>query len=334
LHETYNFDASLSDNFLGNFKICSFKNGEIVTKDVLIEGLGLEKYEELVDGKILGDSSHQVEHSTFNKFQMQDNPFRDQGLEEDEQTEQNFDFNLNRADQRKAQLDSINLDPAAQELHNNQDMINQHFKNRVLLQVSIQLGIKSIPQEYYKTIVDLMRLKQFVGAVGGRPNLAYYFVGVQYPLNYEQLPAEEGGHGGSFASASALGSQGIKLVYLDPHIVQNSVQNIQKEYLERNMKGAVQFHCQEARVVDISYLDPSISFGYLINSYSEYLEFASQIEEINSKVSEDYRIITIQSEGLEQRVLNDLRTKGEQLGQDPSGILHSIITMHSDYIKE
>lgn len=38
-------------------------------------------------------------------------------------------------------------------------MIDEHFKNRVLIQVSIQLGIKSIPREYHKTIVDLMRLK-------------------------------------------------------------------------------------------------------------------------------------------------------------------------------
>lgn len=31
----YNFDSELSGNFIGNFKICSFKNGEIITKDVL-----------------------------------------------------------------------------------------------------------------------------------------------------------------------------------------------------------------------------------------------------------------------------------------------------------
>lgn len=31
-----------------------------------------------------------------------------------------------------------------------------------------------------------MRIKQYVGAVGGRPNLAYYFVGVQYPLGYDE----------------------------------------------------------------------------------------------------------------------------------------------------
>lgn len=80
------------------------------------------------------------------------------------------------------------------------------------------------------------------------------------------------------------------------------------------MSGRVQFHCQEARVVDIGYIDPSISFGYLITSYSEYLDFANQISEINSTLSDDFSIITIESEGLEQRVVNDLKSKGEQLG--------------------
>lgn len=277
---------------------CVFKNGEIITKDVLKEGLGQKKYQELVDGKILGQSAFQAEESAFNKFQMQNNQLKDQKLEEDEQIESDFDFNLNRADLRKAQLDSINIDPVTKEQRSNQDMINEHFKNRVLIKVSIQLGIKSIPQEYHKTIVDLMRLKQFVGAVGGRPNLAYYFVGVQYPVAYEEQLTGRSRDGGA-SSTSAQAAQDVKLVYLDPHIVQDGVQNLQKEYLERDLKGGTLFHCEEARVVDISYLDPSISFGYLINSYSEYLEFASQIEEINKDVKEEFRILTIQSEGLE-----------------------------------
>lgn len=133
LHETYNFDSDLSDNFLGNFKVCSFKNGEIITKDVLKEGLGQKKYQELVDGKILGQSAFQAEESAFNKFQMQNNQLKDQKLEEDEQIESDFDFNLNRADLRKAQLDSINIDPVTKEQRSNQDMINEHFKNRVLI---------------------------------------------------------------------------------------------------------------------------------------------------------------------------------------------------------
>lgn len=78
LHETYNFDAGLSDNFLGNFKICSFKNGEIVTKDVLKEGLGQEKYQELVDGKILSQSAFDVDEAMLNQFQMQTNALTDQ----------------------------------------------------------------------------------------------------------------------------------------------------------------------------------------------------------------------------------------------------------------
>lgn len=40
LNETYNFDSGLSGNLLGSFKIISFKNGEVITKDVLKEGLG------------------------------------------------------------------------------------------------------------------------------------------------------------------------------------------------------------------------------------------------------------------------------------------------------
>jgi hypothetical protein len=50
-----------------------------------------------------------------------------------------------------------------------------------------------------------MRLKWFVGSVGGRPNLAYYFVGVQY---------------------STQPNDQYKLIYLDPHFVQNKVYNL------------------------------------------------------------------------------------------------------------
>jgi len=38
---------------LGKFKVCSFKNGEIITKDVIKEGLGKEKYNDLICGKVL-----------------------------------------------------------------------------------------------------------------------------------------------------------------------------------------------------------------------------------------------------------------------------------------
>jgi hypothetical protein len=44
LNEAYNFDSKLSGNYLGNFKICEFKNGEVITKKVLAMGIGEQKY--------------------------------------------------------------------------------------------------------------------------------------------------------------------------------------------------------------------------------------------------------------------------------------------------
>lgn len=54
INQTYNFDQNLSDNILGKFKICEFKNGEIFEKDVLKEGMGEKNYETFLS---LGESS-------------------------------------------------------------------------------------------------------------------------------------------------------------------------------------------------------------------------------------------------------------------------------------
>ena len=82
-------------------------------------------------------------------------------------------------------------------------MLAAKFQNQVLVLVSIQLGMKKIQAEYFDTIHQLMNLTQFVGAVGGRPNLAYFFVGTLTKH---------------------------KLIYLDPHKVESKVFNLDKEY--------------------------------------------------------------------------------------------------------
>jgi len=64
-----------------------------------------------------------------------------------------------------------------------------------------------------------MRIKQFVGAVGGRPKLAYYFVGTTYGLS--QMDGRKIGKG---------------LVYLDPHFVQAKCYNLAKEYEDEAKK--------------------------------------------------------------------------------------------------
>ena len=70
-----------------------------------------------------------------------------------------------------------------------------------------------------------MKIPSFVGAVGGRPNLAHYFVGSI------QTSENDGG-----------------LIYLDPHFVQTKVHDIKKEY----MSSPQTFHYDQARVLAMS----------------------------------------------------------------------------------
>jgi hypothetical protein len=35
LHETYNFNENISNNCMGNLKICEFSDGEIIVRDIV-----------------------------------------------------------------------------------------------------------------------------------------------------------------------------------------------------------------------------------------------------------------------------------------------------------
>ena len=70
--------------------------------------------------------------------------------------------------------------------------MESHWRNHVVVIVNVMLGIKNVPYNYYSTIARYMKFPQFVGMVGGKPNMAYYFVGLKAPFD---------------------------LIYLDPHLV-------------------------------------------------------------------------------------------------------------------
>jgi hypothetical protein len=139
-----------------------------------------------------------------------------------------------------------------------------------------------------------MRLKQFVGAVGGSPNFAYNFVGTTYtPPDQNSSEADD---------EPNLRKHGRNLIYLDPHIVQSKCYNLKEEYKLTPDK----FHHLQPRMIELKDLDPSISFGYLLNNYDDYKDLIHSIYQINQNVPEQMKIVTIQSEGIEQRILNDI----------------------------
>lgn len=49
------YNSSQKNQFLSDFKVCEFKNGEIVSKEVLQAGIGVEEYATLVDQKVISE---------------------------------------------------------------------------------------------------------------------------------------------------------------------------------------------------------------------------------------------------------------------------------------
>mmetsp|Transcript_17511 Transcript_17511/g.29500 ORF Transcript_17511/g.29500 Transcript_17511/m.29500 type:complete len:320 (-) Transcript_17511:237-1196(-) len=234
LNESYNFDPKLSENSLGRFKICEFKNGEIVTKQVLQAALG-SQYSQ-APKEVKEESKENKESGDLSKSEEAKLPV------DNEESDSYFE----RA--RAQRLDSLGtLNSAADfqfgEEEASEEDLRQNFSNSILILVSIQLGLGKIPEEYHDAVHRCMRIKQFVGAVGGRPGFAHYIVGPQFAAN----PTE--------GQSSNRG-----LVYLDPHYVQTKVRDVAKEYAESPQK----FHCGQARVIGLEELDPSLSFGFLV----------------------------------------------------------------------
>ena len=70
----------------------------------------------------------------------------------------------------------------------------------MLVIITVRLGLDRINDEFHGTVINCMKLKQFVGAIGGKPRKAFYFVGANEPQS--------------------------KLIFLDPHVVQRLIPDI------------------------------------------------------------------------------------------------------------
>jgi hypothetical protein len=46
-------------------------------------------------------------------------------------------------------------------------------------------------------------------------------------------------------------------------------------------------------VVDLKDLDPSLCFGFLVNSYDQYLDLIEEIQRVNVELPEEKRVLTI-----------------------------------------
>ena len=86
----------------------------------------------------------------------------------------------------------------------------QDWQNGVLVLVSVRLGLKKVPHEYFPAVRAFFMQYLNVGIIGGRPREAFYLVGMQ----------DE------------------SLIFLDPHTTHEAVQ-CDKRMI---MKGHLKFH--------------------------------------------------------------------------------------------
>jgi cysteine protease ATG4 len=111
------------------------------------------------------------------------------------------------------------------------------FKKSGIVFISVRIGIDFISKEYYENIRYLFKCKQCLGIIGGRTNSAYYFIGYNNEGN---------------------------LLYLDPHITNDSVldfdnESIYHNYLNKNIKS-----------MNISNMSTAFTVGFIFRNIDEF----------------------------------------------------------------
>jgi len=124
--------------------------------------------------------------------------------------------------------------------------------------IPMRLGVDKTNPIYFQTILACLRMPQSVGIIGGKPKQSYWFVGYQ----------DE------------------HLIYLDPHIVQESLQ-------ANALFSDESYHCSVPQKIHISEVDPSLAVGFYCHTKEEFENFCSAIVEM-SKTSAP--IFTIEQE--------------------------------------
>jgi hypothetical protein len=66
LHDAYNFDEKISNNCIGNFKICEFSDGEILVREVVKEGIGSDMYKQLLEKQLISENIDFEDELNFN----------------------------------------------------------------------------------------------------------------------------------------------------------------------------------------------------------------------------------------------------------------------------
>ncbi|XP_055037157.2 cysteine protease ATG4A isoform X1 [Misgurnus anguillicaudatus] len=117
----------------------------------------------------------------------------------------------------------------------------------LLLLIPLRMGINNINPVYIQALKECFKMPQSCGVLGGKPNLAYYFIGF---IDDE-------------------------LIYLDPHTTQQAVESESDIVVDD-----LSYHCQRTpHRMKITNLDPSVALGFFCRTEADFDSWCKLVQQ-------------------------------------------------------
>lgn len=120
----------------------------------------------------------------------------------------------------------------------------------LLLIVPLRLGLTEINPIYVSGLQTCFQFSQSLGVIGGKPNLALYFIGCV----------------------------GEEVIYLDPHTTQRCGSIGNKE-TEDQIELDMTYHCKRASHMNILQMDPSVAVCFFCKTEAEFTDLIKNIKD-------------------------------------------------------
>jgi len=182
--------------------------------------------------------------------------FEDQIIEKayNKKLNNEFDKEENTFKQQKEFNDNFNTEETKEEINHFQQTSKENIEykktfakptewdNQLLVFIATKTGLDEHNELYLNTIFQLLTFRQSIGMLGGRGSKAYYFIGFQNQ----------------------------KLLYFDPHYVQDSPHTeLGDSYKTYFLEKCFQIHVKD--------IDTSVGFGFYLRNADDYYEFKSAL---------------------------------------------------------
>ncbi|XP_044734329.1 cysteine protease ATG4B [Chrysoperla carnea] len=130
----------------------------------------------------------------------------------------------------------------------NETTTNKEWKPLLLI-IPLRLGLSEINKIYIDSLKQCFEFEQSLGVIGGKPNLALYFIGYV----------------------------GDDVIYLDPHTTQKYAL-VENKLTDEQCLNDLTYHCKYANRIPIISIDPSIAIAFFCATEFEFDTLCTRIQ--------------------------------------------------------